>query len=366
MVFYSAGKVPDYLNPNSNLPKPNAAGSDNRFKSVAPSPAVVAPNPWDTAVTKVGSGNSSRAAAIAAGVNAGNRSSTSGANSTLTVSGAGKTGYSSRAAAIAAGVDGGNRSSTSGSYGGIKVSGANQVTSIGGPENSPTGELSMGPDPTIGGPENDLDLSGPDEDTTTSDPGTTATTPTPEEAEAEGMSQAEYDELLQAAINDILNPQFLDFQGSRAEELRRLQNYRNQLYGQTTEDGREMIGSVGRQETVDLQDRRRLAAQRAASGMLQGGAYAGTERGVGTIQEGRQAYDLQEMQRPFREQIQTDRLNEFGLGYDPTNRGFNQLDFGMPDNMMGGWAESTFAGREAAAAARRQALQQLLSQGITI
>jgi hypothetical protein len=38
----------------------------------------------------------------------------------------------------------------------------------------------------------------------------------------------------------------------------------------------------------------------------------------------------------------------------------------MPDNMMGGWAESTFAGREAAAAARRQALQQLLSQGITI
>tara|TARA_R110000737_G_scaffold350267_1_gene388748 strand:- start:1907 stop:2995 length:1089 start_codon:yes stop_codon:yes gene_type:complete len=362
MVFYSAGKVPDYLNPNSNLPKPNAAGSDNRFKSVAPSPAVVAPNPWDTAVTKVGSGNSSRAAAIAAGVNAGNRSSTSGANSTLTVSGAGKTGYSSRAAAIAAGVDGGNRSSTSGSYGGIKVSGANQVTSIGGPENSPTGELSMGPDPTIGGPENDLDLSGPDEDTTTSDPGTTATTPTPEEAEAEGMSQAEYDELLQAAINDILNPQFLDFQGSRAEELRRLQNYRNQLYGQTTEDGREMIGSVGRQETVDLQDRRRLAAQRAASGMLQGGAYAGTERGVGTIQEGRQAYDLQEMQRPFREQIQTDRLNEFGLGYDPTNRGFSLSDFGTPDDIMGGWAEMSGQGP----IARRAALKQLLSQGITI
>ena len=115
-----------------------------------------------------------------------------------------------------------------------------------------------------------------------------------------------------------------------------------------------------------MQARRRLAAQRAGAGMLQGGAYAGTERGLGTMQEANQAYGIEEMLRPYQEQVASDRLQEFGLGYDPTGRGFNMLDFGTPNDIMGGWSTGTFAGRQAAAAARNAAIQQLLQQGMTV
>ena len=374
MVFYSAGKVPDYLNPNSNLPKQNAAGSDNRFQRFAPSPA-----------TKTGS--SSRAAAIAAGANAGNRSSTSGSGSSLRVSGSNlpagvSTGYSSRPAAIAAGVPQGNRSSTSGSGSSLRVSGANQVTSIGGPENtlatSPTGDVVPGPT-TIGGPENIPDLTTP-----ASDPGpggggsSVGPVPEPNVAGEAGMSQADYLAMVEDAIFGLLEGTYIDFQGSAADELRRLTNLRDQLYG----NAEGQIGSVQRQQTTDFNDRRRLAAQRAASGMLQGGAYAGGQRGLGTQQQAAQAYALQELQRPFLEQVQSDRLAEFGLGYDPTGKQFDYTD--VMKNMMPtyyidengdvkiqegtdtSWATSTFKGRSAEANARNQALQQLLQRGITL
>jgi hypothetical protein len=171
---------------------------------------------------------------------------------------------------------------------------------------------------------------------------------------------------LDSAIANLLNPEFIGFQGDRAAELRRLQNLRNQLFGFKDAAGNVSEGSVGRQQSSDMQARRRLAAQRASAGMLQGGSYAGTERGLGTMQEADQAYAIQEMLRPYQEQVASDRLQEFGLGYDPTARGFNMLDFGKPEDIMGGWASSTFAGRQAQAAARNAAIQQLLQQGMTL
>lgn len=163
---------------------------------------------------------------------------------------------------------------------------------------------------------------------------------------------------LDAAINALLDPEFIGFQGDRAAELRRLQNLRNQLFGDTDTG---LTGSVQRQQTLDANARRRLAAQRAASGMLQGGAYAGTERGLGTMQRAEQDFAMQEMLRPFREQVAADRLREFGLEYDPTSRVFNLADLDLA-----GFTTGTYAGREAAARARQQAIQQLAQQGIQI
>lgn len=163
---------------------------------------------------------------------------------------------------------------------------------------------------------------------------------------------------LDSAINALLDPEFIGFQGDRAAELRRLQNMRNQLFGDA-EFGQ--TGSVQRQEGLDEQSRRRLAAQRASAGMLQGGAYGGTERGLGTLQRAGQDFAMQEMQRPFREQTASDRLREFGLSFDPTNRIFDQMDMDQA-----GFATQTQAGREAAARARLAAIQQLAQQGIQI
>lgn len=171
--------------------------------------------------------------------------------------------------------------------------------------------------------------------------------------------QALYDSILAG----LLEADWLGFQGDQAAELRRLQNLRNQLFGDA-EYG--TTGSVQRQRDLDARARRRLAAQRAVSGMLQGGAYAGTQRGVGTLQQAEQEYALQEMLRPFREQTASDRLLEFGLGYAPDSRVFNLLDFGMPDDIMSGWAASTWAGREAQARARQAALQQLAQRGLSL
>jgi hypothetical protein len=102
------------------------------------------------------------------------------------------------------------------------------------------------------------------------------------------------------------------------------------------------------------------------SGMLQGGAYAGLQRGVGTLQRADQDFAMQEMQRPFREQTQSDRLREFGLGFNPEGREFDLNDFGSPDNIMGGWSTGTFAGREAASRARNAAIERLRQQGMAL
>lgn len=180
---------------------------------------------------------------------------------------------------------------------------------------------------------------------------------TPEEQKVDAAA------MLAALINQLLEGDFIGFQGQRAAELRRLQNLRNQLYGDVEMGS---TGAVQRQQQLDANARRRLAAGRAVSGMLAGGAYAGTERGLGTIQRAEQDFALQELQRPFREQTASDRLAEFGLSFTPQGRQFNLSDFGSPEDMLAGWARSTFGGREAAARARQAAIQQLAQRGIQI
>lgn len=159
-------------------------------------------------------------------------------------------------------------------------------------------------------------------------------------------------------INKLLNPDFIGFQGDRAAELRRLQNLRNQLFGDA-EFGQ--TGSVQRQEKMDADGRRRLAAQRASAGMLQGGAFFGKQRGLGELQLERQMFDLQEMQRPFRDATASDRLREFGLSFDPTSRIFDQMDMDLT-----GFSTQTQAGREAAARAKLAAMQILAQRGSQI
>jgi len=274
------------------------------------------------------------------------------------------TGYSSRAAAIAAGVNGGNRSSTSGSGDTLKVSGSGlgPGETSAPPRVTQTGTLVPEPEPAVT-PDPGGKGGGGKGGGGIGSGGPTEPVPSPQQAEAEGMTQEEYDQLLADAENNLLEPDFIGFQGDRAAELRRLRNYRNQLYG-NSEFG--TTGSVQRQGELDGLARRRLAAQAAASGTLQGGAYAGTQRGTGTMQRADQDYAMQEMLRPYQEQVASDRLTQQGLNYDPTARTFGLSDFGNPDDLMGGWSSSTFAGQEAYARARQQALQQLLQQGITI
>ena len=201
----------------------------------------------------------------------------------------------------------------------------------------------------------------------TDDTGGGSTAPAPvEEApagEAPAESEVDVQALYDSILNSLLDPEFIDFQGDQASELRRLQNLRNQLYGDP-EFG--TTGSLQRQRDLDARARRRLAAQRAVAGMLQGGAYAGPQRGVGTLQQADQEYGIQEMLRPYREQTASDRLREFGLEYTPDSRVFDLFDFGNADDIMGGWATQTFSGREAAARARRAALEQLTQQGLSL
>lgn len=173
-----------------------------------------------------------------------------------------------------------------------------------------------------------------------------------------GASPIDAKKALDNEINKLLDPEFIGFQGDRAAELRRLQNLRNQLFGDAVMGS---TGSIARQEKMDADNRRRLAAQRAMAGMLQGNAFFGKQRGLGELQLERQMFDLQEMERPFKEQTAPDRLREFGLEFDPTSRAFNQQDMDLT-----GFTTQTQAGRQAAARARLAAIQQLAQQGIQI
>lgn len=223
-------------------------------------------------------------------------------------------------------------------------------------------QLVTNPDGTIGGaPVTEVPVEAP----VGGDGGSTEPAPVEEAPAEEAPAESEIDveALYNSLIADLLEPDFIGFQGTQASELRRLQNLRNQLFG-SAEYG--TTGSIQRQRDLDARARRRLAAQRAVAGMLQGGAYAGPQRGVGTIQQAEQEYGIQEMLRPYREQTMADRLFQFGLGYTPDSRAFNLLDFGNEDDIMGGWGAQTYAGQEATARAKRAALEQLTQRGLSL
>lgn len=203
---------------------------------------------------------------------------------------------------------------------------------------------------------------------------------TPAEDDSGGTSPINAAAALDSEIRKLLDPEYIGFQGDRASELRRLQNLRNQLFGDAQMGS---TGSIARQEKMDADGRRRLAAQRAMSGMLQGGAYSGLTRGVGVMQRANQDFAMQEMRRPFREATASDRLREFGLEFDPTSRIFDQTDFKdvLPEYKLNpdtGELEyvaeegeeffgiSTQAGREAAARAKLAAMQILAQRGSQI
>lgn len=159
---------------------------------------------------------------------------------------------------------------------------------------------------------------------------------------------------------------FLNWQKNRADEMLRLRNLETELFG----DG----GKVGQAETSDLQERRRLAAQMAAAGTLQGGAYIGGERGLDTLARVQQTNEMQDLLRPFMEQTDTGRLSEYGIEYDPRAAAIRQATEGAPNarDIYGGTFtqgdnfSTTYAGRIAAQQARAAALQQLLSRMTTV
>ena len=243
------------------------------------------------------------------------------------------------------------------------VSTTPQPTNTGSITSSPSGNLSSTTRPAAGGG---------------AAAGGAAAAAAPAEPAAPAVNVAA---LLDSEIQRLLEADFIGFQGDRANELRRLQNLRNQLFGDT-ETG--LTGSLQRQQGLDEASRRRLASQRAMSGMLQGGAYSGLQRGVGTIQRADQDFGIQEMKRPFMEQTQGDRLREFGLDFDPNNRQFDQIEYSglvpkvklnpetgqyeYDDTGSTGryFGTDTFAGREASLRARNAALDRLRQQGVTL
>lgn len=166
------------------------------------------------------------------------------------------------------------------------------------------------------------------------------------------------------AYKSQLQGDYLGWQKTRADEIQRLRNLETQLFGQG--------GTVEQQNTQSAQDRRRLAAQMASSGTLQGGAYAGPERGLDTQMRVSQTGALQETLRPYVEQTQTNRLGELGITYDPRTQGTSQVaqsSYGGTFAQEGptfDWTKSTWAGQQASAQARAAALQQLLSGMTTV
>lgn len=168
--------------------------------------------------------------------------------------------------------------------------------------------------------------------------------PTPLDAEETEM----YQQLLDIAR--------IEFENERADRLRQLRNLETELFGGG--------GTVEQTEFDQEQARRRLAAQMAGRGTLQGGAYAGGERGLGTLQQRSQDYDIQNLIRPFQQQTDTDMLYNLGIGFDPAEEGFGGI-FSMLPSEEFDWT-TTEAGRLAAAQARQRAFEALLSGLVTL
>jgi len=168
--------------------------------------------------------------------------------------------------------------------------------------------------------------------------------PTPLDAEDTEM----YQQLLDIAR--------IEFENERADRLRQLRNLETELFGGG--------GTVEQAEFDQEQARRRLAAQMASRGTLQGGAYAGGERGLGTLQQRSQDYQIQNLIRPFQQQTDTDMLYNLGIGFDPAEEGYGGIFSMMPSDEFD-WT-TTEAGRLASAQARQKAFEALLSGLVTL
>jgi hypothetical protein len=119
---------------------------------------------------------------------------------------------------------------------------------------------------------------------------------------------AEKDPVYQYMINQALG----DFRQRGVNEQERLSNLYTNIYGDT--------GQLKSFDTSATQDQRRLAAEMAARGTLRSGAYAGGQRGLGTLQQKDQATQRSGIERTYTDQTSPQALYEMGLTRGADNR----------------------------------------------
>ena len=174
-------------------------------------------------------------------------------------------------------------------------------------------------------------------------------------------AKAEKDPLYQYFLNQSLG----DFRQRGVNERERLSNLYTNIYGDT--------GQLKTFDTSALQDQRRLAAEMAAKGTLRSGAYAGGQRGLGTLQQKEQAAQRTGIERGYTDQTSPQALFELGLARGNDNKVRELVqgeDLTYKDSTTGenktvkyDWTNTT-AGRAAKQAALQQWMQKQLA-GVT-
>jgi hypothetical protein len=169
------------------------------------------------------------------------------------------------------------------------------------------------------------------------------------------------DPLYQYYMNEALG----GFRSQGAQENERLANLYTGIYGDT--------GALKSFDTQSDQDSRRLAAEMAMRGTLQSGAYAGGERGLGTLQQKEQTTQRAGIEKNYTDQTSPQALFDMGLtrGDDKKVRELVQGETvtwkdpstGLDKTMKYDWTQTT-AGRAAKQAALQQWMQKQLA-GVT-
>jgi hypothetical protein len=172
------------------------------------------------------------------------------------------------------------------------------------------------------------------------------------------------------ALNDPIYQYYMNeamggFRGDSVRERERLSNLYTDIYGET--------GALKSFDTQATQDQRRLAAEMAARGTLRSGAYAGGERGLGTLQQKEQASQRAGIERSYTNETSPQALFDMGLarGADGQVRELVQGEdvswtdpsSGQTRTMKYDWTQTT-AGRQAKQMALQQWMQKQLA-GIT-
>lgn len=113
------------------------------------------------------------------------------------------------------------------------------------------------------------------------------------------------DPTYQYFINEALG----GFRNRAVTEKERLANLFTDIYGET--------GQLKQFDTQSLLDQRRLAAEMASRGTLRSGAYAGGERGLGTMQQKEQGMQRAGITRGYEKETSPQALFEMGLFRNP-------------------------------------------------
>lgn len=172
------------------------------------------------------------------------------------------------------------------------------------------------------------------------------------------------------ALNDPMYQYYMNeamggARGQRVQERERLSNLYTDIYGET--------GQLKSFDTQATQDQRRLAAEMAARGTLRSGAYAGGERGLGTLQQKDQAMQRANIERSYTNETSPQALFDMGLARGADNKvrelvegeevSWRDPSSGETKTMKYDWTQTT-AGRQAKQMALQQWMQKQLA-GIT-